>query len=76
MYHEQGQRHARRHLRRHPPQYRDAAHHHLARGKQFLSEEYFPEERRGQFINRGKKVRKWCLLCTIFTFSLLILLRL
>lgn len=26
------------------------------RAKQFLSEEYFPEERRDQFIYRGKKV--------------------
>ena len=27
------------------------------KAKQFLSEEYFPEERRDQFIYRGKKVR-------------------
>jgi hypothetical protein len=39
-----------------PPQYKDTAHNHLNRGKQFLTEEYFPEERRDQFIYRGKKV--------------------
>lgn len=28
----------------------------VERGKKFLTEEYFPEERRDQFIFRGKKV--------------------
>jgi hypothetical protein len=40
-----------------PQQHKDATHNHLARGKQFLSEEYFPEKRRDRFIYRGKKVR-------------------
>jgi Family of unknown function (DUF5923) len=39
-----------------PQQHKDTAHNHLNRGKQFLTEEYFPEERRDQFIYRGKKV--------------------
>ena len=58
-----------------PQQHKDAAHDHLARGKQFLSEEYFPEERRDQFIYRGKKVRKLVLSSTAWCFvrSLLIL---
>jgi hypothetical protein len=29
-----------------PQQHKDTAHDHLNRGKQFLTEEYFPEERR------------------------------
>ncbi|KII83317.1 hypothetical protein PLICRDRAFT_180576 [Plicaturopsis crispa FD-325 SS-3] len=39
-----------------PQQHKDKANAHFDRGKQFLSEEYFPEERRDQFIYRGKKV--------------------
>ena len=39
-----------------PQQHKDTANDHLSRGKQFLAEEYFPEERRDQFIYRGKKV--------------------
>jgi hypothetical protein len=38
-----------------PQQHKDKATDHFNRGKQFLSEEYFPEERRDQFIYRGKK---------------------
>jgi hypothetical protein len=54
-----------------PQQHKDAAHDHLAHGRQFLSEEYFPEERHDQFIYRGKKVRKPA---CCFVRSLLILL--
>lgn len=36
-----------------PHEHRDR----VERGKKFLTEEYFPEERRDQFIYRGKKVR-------------------
>jgi len=35
-----------------PEEHRDR----IERGKKFLTEEYFPEERRDQFIYRGKKV--------------------
>jgi hypothetical protein len=37
-------------------QHKDTAHDHLNRGTQFLTEEYFPEGRRDQFIYRSKKV--------------------
>jgi hypothetical protein len=53
-----------------PQQHKDTAHNHLNRGKQFLTEEYFPEERRDQFIYRGKKVL-WFI---FYDSSLLILL--
>ena len=36
---------------------KEKANQQIDRAKQFLSEEYFPEERRDQFIYRGKKVR-------------------
>ena len=36
---------------------REKAGQQVDRAKQFLTEEYFPEERRDQFIYRGKKVR-------------------
>ena len=39
-----------------PQQHKDTAADYFDRGKQLLSEEYFPEERRDQFIYRGKKV--------------------
>jgi hypothetical protein len=39
-----------------PQQYKEKGHDHFDRGKHFLTEEYFPEERRDQFIFRGKKV--------------------
>ncbi|KAF7965517.1 hypothetical protein HWV62_43076, partial [Athelia sp. TMB] len=39
-----------------PQEHKDRANEHLTRGKEFLTEEYFPEERRDQFIFRGKKV--------------------
>lgn len=39
-----------------PQQHKDRANEHWERGRQFLTEEYFPEERRDQFIYRGKKV--------------------
>ena len=39
-----------------PQQHKEKASDHIARGKQFLTEEYFPEERRDQFIYRAKKV--------------------
>jgi hypothetical protein len=40
-----------------PQQHKDKASDQFDRGKKFLTEEYFPEERRDQFIYRGKKVR-------------------
>ncbi|PSS29844.1 hypothetical protein PHLCEN_2v2659 [Hermanssonia centrifuga] len=39
---------------------KERANEHVDRAKQFLSEEYFPEERRDQFIYRGKKVVVEC----------------
>ncbi|KZT25454.1 hypothetical protein NEOLEDRAFT_1133378 [Neolentinus lepideus HHB14362 ss-1] len=39
-----------------PQQHKDRANDQLERGRKFLTEEYFPEERRDQFIFRGKKV--------------------
>ena len=42
---------------------RDRATEHIEKAKQFLNEEYFPTERREQFIFRGKKV------CTISSLS-------
>ena len=39
-----------------PQQHKDKASDQFNRGKKFLTEEYFPEERRDQFIYRGKKV--------------------
>jgi hypothetical protein len=39
-----------------PQQHKDKIQEKLDRGKQFLTEEYFPPERRDQFIFRGKKV--------------------
>jgi hypothetical protein len=39
-----------------PQQHKDNANDTLERGKHFFTEEYFPEERRDQFIFRGKKV--------------------
>jgi hypothetical protein len=42
-----------------PQQHKDKAQDNLERGKHFLTEEYFPEERRDQFIFRCKKA---CLL--------------
>ena len=51
-------------LDRVPQEHKDRANEHKEkageqydRAKRFLSEEYFPEERRDQFIYRGKKVR-------------------
>jgi len=38
------------------PQHKDKVHNHIECGKAFLTEEYFPEGRRDQFILRGKKV--------------------
>ncbi|PCH41878.1 hypothetical protein WOLCODRAFT_137602 [Wolfiporia cocos MD-104 SS10] len=39
-----------------PQEHKDRVGEHYDRAKQFLSEEYFPPERRDQFIYRGKKV--------------------
>jgi hypothetical protein len=39
-----------------PREHKDKANEQYERGKHFLTEEYFPEERRDQFIYRGKKV--------------------
>ncbi|KAH9943958.1 hypothetical protein B0H21DRAFT_779540 [Amylocystis lapponica] len=39
-----------------PQEHKDRANDHVDRAKQFFSEEYFPQERRDQFIYRGKKV--------------------
>ncbi|PPQ90960.1 hypothetical protein CVT25_015686 [Psilocybe cyanescens] len=43
-----------------PDKHKDAATERFERGKQFFTEEYFPEERRDQFIFRGKKVILEC----------------
>ncbi|KAF8639373.1 hypothetical protein AX17_001529 [Amanita inopinata Kibby_2008] len=43
-------------LDRIPGDQKDKATEHYERGRRFLTEEYFPEERRDQFIYRGKKV--------------------
>ncbi|EMD31027.1 hypothetical protein CERSUDRAFT_120157, partial [Gelatoporia subvermispora B] len=43
-----------------PDEHKDRANDHYDRAKQFLTEEYFPEERRDQFIYRGKKVILEC----------------
>ncbi|KDR72326.1 hypothetical protein GALMADRAFT_213339 [Galerina marginata CBS 339.88] len=43
-----------------PQEHKDNANDQLERGKRFLSEEYFPEERRDQFIFRLKKVILEC----------------
>lgn len=39
-----------------PQEHKDKANDKYDRTKHFLTEEYFPEERRDQFIFRGKKV--------------------
>jgi len=39
-----------------PQQHKDKIQDKLDQGKHLLTEEYFPEERRDQFIFRGKKV--------------------
>ncbi|KAK0200612.1 hypothetical protein DFS33DRAFT_1387828 [Desarmillaria ectypa] len=43
-----------------PQQYKDRANEKLSNGKQFLSEDYFPKERREQWIWRAKKVVVEC----------------
>ncbi|KAL9715568.1 hypothetical protein Ac2012v2_000009 [Leucoagaricus gongylophorus] len=43
-----------------PSEHKDRLHQPFSRGRQFLTEEYFPEERREQFIFRGKKVVLEC----------------
>ncbi|KAI0634782.1 hypothetical protein C8Q77DRAFT_1053762 [Trametes polyzona] len=43
-----------------PQEHKDRANEHYDRAKRVLSEEYFPEERRDQFIYRGKKVIVEC----------------
>jgi len=43
-----------------PQEHKDRANDHYDRAKNFLSDEYFPEERRDQFIYRGKKVIVEC----------------
>ncbi|KAF8983945.1 hypothetical protein BDQ17DRAFT_1393896 [Cyathus striatus] len=43
-----------------PQQHKERANEHTERARKFLSEEYFPEERRDQFIFRGKKVILEC----------------
>ncbi|KAK0454266.1 uncharacterized protein EV420DRAFT_1695817 [Desarmillaria tabescens] len=43
-----------------PQQYKDRANEKVSNGKQFLSEEYFPKERREQWIWRAKKVVVEC----------------
>lgn len=39
-----------------PQEHKDKANDHYERVKKVLTEEYFPEERRDQFIYRAKKV--------------------
>ncbi len=43
-----------------PQEHKDRANDHADRTKRFFAEEYFPEERRDQFIYRGKKVVVEC----------------
>ena len=43
-------------LNRIPQEHKDKANEHSERVRTFLTEEYFPEERRDQFIYRAKKV--------------------
>ncbi|KAJ3757565.1 hypothetical protein EV360DRAFT_45784 [Lentinula raphanica] len=43
-----------------PDEHQDKAKEHYQRGKEFLTEEYFPKERRDQWIWRGKKVILEC----------------
>ncbi|KAI8986640.1 hypothetical protein BD414DRAFT_486634 [Trametes punicea] len=43
-----------------PQEHKDRANEHYDRAKRVLSEDYFPEERRDQFIYRGKKVIVEC----------------
>ncbi|KAF9534642.1 hypothetical protein CPB83DRAFT_755601 [Crepidotus variabilis] len=43
-----------------PQEHKDNLNDHMDRSKRFFSEEYFPEERRDQFIFRGKKVIMEC----------------
>ncbi|KAI0674595.1 hypothetical protein C8Q78DRAFT_1117563 [Trametes maxima] len=43
-----------------PQEHKDRANEHYDRAKRVLAEEYFPEERRDQFIYRGKKVIVEC----------------
>ena len=43
-------------LGRVPPEHRDKANDHKERARRFLSDEYFPPERRDQLIYRFKKV--------------------
>ncbi|THH17056.1 hypothetical protein EUX98_g9201 [Antrodiella citrinella] len=43
-----------------PQEHKDRVNGHTDRAKQFFTEEYFPEERRDQFIYRGKKVIVEC----------------
>jgi len=50
-----------------PQKHKDTANEHYSNVKNFLSDEYFPEERRDQLIFRFKKV---CARCMRFTFNL------
>ena len=43
-----------------PQEHKDRANEHYDHAKRVLTEEYFPEERRDQFIYRGKKVIVEC----------------
>ncbi|KAF8148712.1 hypothetical protein B0H34DRAFT_668275 [Crassisporium funariophilum] len=43
-----------------PQEHKDRANDKVERGKRFITEDYFPEERRDQFIFRGKKVIMEC----------------
>ncbi|TFY82424.1 hypothetical protein EWM64_g1578, partial [Hericium alpestre] len=43
-----------------PQEHKESANEKFARGRKFLTEEYFPEERRDQFVYRGKKVILEC----------------
>ncbi|KAI5117290.1 hypothetical protein M0805_006812 [Coniferiporia weirii] len=47
-------------MNRVPQEHKDTANEHVDRARNFLSEEYFPEERRDQFIFRAKKVIVEC----------------
>ena len=41
-----------------PQEHKDRANEHYDRAKRVITEDYFPEERRDQFIFRGKKVSR------------------
>lgn len=57
-------------LDRVPNERKDQAHAHKDRAHQFLTEEYFPEERHDQFIFRIKKVCLASSFCSSFVLAM------